>query len=166
MNLIRAALTSDRAMVTLRRCRNAPAAGDRRRQRRVLALAAQGERVGWLERGHLYLNMEAAYGAAQRMATVDGGIDVSLRVLVRRLHDRGFLVSIDDKRETFFARRNLQGRQWNVLHLSAGVLSISSAEPDSPDNEPENESSSDSRSEANAAMSGSNAEFVGLRSPT
>lgn len=97
----------------------------------------QGERVDWLEGADLYLNMEAAYGAAPRMATDGGGIEVSLRVLVRRLHERRYLVSTDDRRQTIFVRRNLEGRQRNVLHLSASVLSISSAEPDNPDNQDE-----------------------------
>jgi hypothetical protein len=121
----------------------------------------QGERVGWLEGTNLYLNMDAAYGAAQRMAPNGGGIEVSSRVLVRRLRDRHFLLSTDDKRETCFIRRTLEGRRRSVIHLSITIGSLSSPEPDQSDQFDQNDPPPDSKDPKDANWSGSNGGMVG-----
>jgi hypothetical protein len=94
-----------------------------------------GERIGWVDGDSLYLEPDAAYAVAQRLAR-DGGdsLVVTLPTLKRRLKEHRILASTDAKRETTTVRRTLEGAQRNVLHLHIGALNIPPAgEPDKPD---------------------------------
>jgi hypothetical protein len=94
-----------------------------------------GARIGWLDGTDLYLEPQAAYAVAQRLAReAEGSIPVTLLVLKRRLEDQGFLVGKDRAREVLTVRRTLQGQRRAVLHLHAEALaSLSPPIPDQPD---------------------------------
>ena len=84
----------------------------------------QGERVGWVDGEHLYLEPEVAFAAVQRQGRDAGdALSVTGRTLNKRLHERGLLVSTDLPHLT--VRRVLQGRRRRVLHLPAAALSPS-----------------------------------------
>jgi hypothetical protein len=84
----------------------------------------QGARVGWLEDEDLYLDPEASYRTAQRMAPAGGGIEVSDTMLWRRLDEKKFLASTERHRGKMKIRRQIEGRQHEVLHLRADVLGL------------------------------------------
>jgi len=92
----------------------------------------QGDRVGWLDGDDLYLEPEAAYAAAQRMAR-DGGdtISVGSRTLHKRLREKDLLASTEGTRGTLTVRRVAEGCRRSVVHLKAG--SLLSPETDQPD---------------------------------
>jgi len=97
----------------------------------------QGDRIGWINGNDLYLDRDASYRAAQGIAADGSGIEVSPTTLVRRLRDRGLLVSIDQARETLTVRHTIEGRQRDVLHIRATALGCSSSpKPDKPDQPP------------------------------
>ena len=81
----------------------------------------QGRRVGWIEDDDVYLEPDAAYGAAQQMATADG-LAVAARTLWKRMHERGVLAGRDGQRQRNTVRRTLGGARREVLHLKKGTL--------------------------------------------
>jgi hypothetical protein len=96
----------------------------------------QGKRVGWLAGNQLYLEPDASYGAAHAVGQRAGdALTVTPRTLRKRLKEHGWLASVDEKRGTLTIRRKLEGRQHDVLHLRAALLS-GSTRPDKPDNSP------------------------------
>jgi len=89
----------------------------------------QGRRIGWVDGVSLYLEPDASYSEAQRLAAESNeSLAVAPVTLRRRLRERGFLASEDSARETLLVRRKLEGGQKNVLHLLASVVC-----PDDPD---------------------------------
>ena len=80
---------------------------------------SQGKLVGWLgQKDNLYLEPEASFEAAQRMARAGGdGIPIASKTLHRRLKEQGFLKSTDEKRGRVLVRRQLQGQRRAVLHF-------------------------------------------------
>jgi len=118
-----------------------------------------GERVGWVDNDghHLYLEPDAAYTVAQRLAR-DGGdtLPVTPQILWKRLKERRLLASVDEKRQTLKIRRTFQRQQHDVLHLHASALLPPTA-PDKPDNEPDSGSFEGSEG---ASMSGSMSDRV------
>jgi hypothetical protein len=89
-------------------------------------------RVGWLDGHDLFLDIDAAYRAAETMAANDDGIVVGVQILVKRLHEGGWLKSIDERRGKLKVRRMIDGRRLEVLHLPANVLERSLTEKTSP----------------------------------
>jgi hypothetical protein len=88
-------------------------------------LVPAGDLVGWLVDGELFLEPDASFAAAQRMARDLGeAIVVSAATLRRRLRDRGVLLSVDDKRQELTVRRTLERVRRKVLHLRADALGI------------------------------------------
>jgi hypothetical protein len=83
----------------------------------------QGDRIGWLDGDHLYLEPEAALAVAQRVAR-DGGDPLMIGggTLHRQLHERQLLVEIDPKRGVLTVRRTLEGRRRDVLYVRADTL--------------------------------------------
>jgi hypothetical protein len=80
----------------------------------------KGTRVGWVDGDNLYLDLEAALTATQRVGQATGStVAVGARTLAKRLHQRGYLQSVDAERDRLHVRRTLQGARRNVLHLSA-----------------------------------------------
>lgn len=83
----------------------------------------QGRRIGWTDGQSLYLEPDASYGEAQRLAVEQNeSLAVSAATLRRRLKERGFLASEDSARQTLLVRRRLEGGTRNVLHLLAAVV--------------------------------------------
>ncbi|MBZ5639168.1 MAG: DUF3854 domain-containing protein [Acidobacteriia bacterium] len=82
-----------------------------------------GDRVGWLEQADLYLEPEASYAVAQRMAREGGeGLSIAAKTLHKRLDERRYLVSTEPGRGTLTIRRSLEGARRHVLHLRAASL--------------------------------------------
>jgi hypothetical protein len=79
----------------------------------------QGARVGWLDGQDLFLDIDSAYRAAQAMVTDGDGIAVGILTLVKRLHEGGWLKSVDERRGRLKVRRMIDGRRLEVLHLHA-----------------------------------------------
>lgn len=77
-----------------------------------------GDRIGWVDDGDLYLDPTAAYRVAQ-MAGRDMGevLAVSEPTLKKRLHEKGLLASVDQKRQTLTVRPSIGGPTKDVLHF-------------------------------------------------
>jgi hypothetical protein len=87
--------------------------------------------VGWLVDGeHLYLDSDAAYAAAQKLAQdVGDRLAVTPQTLRRRLKEGSLLASVDSARQVLTVRRVLEGQRRDVLHLSTTALSPPGAAP-------------------------------------
>jgi hypothetical protein len=73
----------------------------------------------------LYLDPEAALTAIQPVGQATGGsIGVTPRTLAKRLHERGFLLSINAKQGELKVRHTLEGRRRHVLHLAASTITL------------------------------------------
>jgi len=83
----------------------------------------QGDRVGWVdfEKDDLFLEPEASYMAAQKMATESDGVPVSAQTLRKRL-DEKHLLKTKEKGRGLMVRQMLQGVRQDVLHLDLSVL--------------------------------------------
>lgn len=99
----------------------------------ALSYLPLGSRVGWVDGEDLYLEPEASYAAAQKMAHDQGAaLPISPRTLSKRLKERGLLASWDAARQRTTVRRTLEGvAKREVLHLRPGALSPS-AQPSTP----------------------------------
>ncbi len=79
---------------------------------------SQGDRVGWVKEGQVYLDPDAAMVVVQRFANETGeAIPVTSETLAKRLKQKGLLASTDEARGTLCLRRKLEGRNHNVLHV-------------------------------------------------
>lgn len=98
----------------------------------------QGDRIGWVDGENLYLEPEASYRVAQTQAQGGEALTVGARTLRKRIKERGYLVSIDEKRQTLTVRRTVEGvKDRGVLHLRLSSLFSDGDEPDEPDDEGE-----------------------------
>ena len=66
------------------------------------------------------------------MAADGYGIAVGILTLVKRLHEGGWLKSVDERRGKLKVRRMIDGRRLEVLHLHADVLERSVARKTGP----------------------------------
>jgi hypothetical protein len=83
----------------------------------------EGARAGWVDGEDLYIDLEATIAAAQRVSQATGNpVSVSPKTLAKRLHERGFLRSVDSERGSLRVRRMLQGSRRAVLHLTASTI--------------------------------------------
>jgi hypothetical protein len=85
----------------------------------------QGLRIGWVQGDDLYLEADAAYAEAQRLAREGGdALSVTMPTLKRRLKERGLLASTQTygNRERLEVRRALEGNRRPVLHLKSSTL--------------------------------------------
>lgn len=82
----------------------------------------QGERIGWLDGDDLYLQPDAAYSLAQRMASGGEGLTISSQTLWKRLNEAGMLASTDTARNTNKVRRTIVGKSTPVIHLRAEIF--------------------------------------------
>ncbi len=83
----------------------------------------QGRRVGWVDDEDLFLEPDAAYSEANKLAGEQGeSLAVSATTLRKRLQAQGYLVTTDTNRETLTVRKMIEGTRKNVLHLSGRVL--------------------------------------------
>ena len=70
---------------------------------------AKGPRVGWIDDETLYLEPDAAYKAAQSMATDGSEIAVSATTLWKRMDEAGYLGPRELSRQTLKVRRTIEG---------------------------------------------------------
>jgi hypothetical protein len=97
------------------------------------AWAVSGDRVGWLDGADLYLEPEAAYAAAERMAeAAHEPLGIGVKARHKRLHERGHLVSTDRTRGRLTVRKTLEGHVRAVLRIRAGVVGVTSAVAPTP----------------------------------
>jgi hypothetical protein len=95
----------------------------------------QGEHIGWLDGGDIYLQSDAAYVVVQKLAR-DGGdqLSLTLATLKKRLRERSLLASTEKHVsggrvvERCEVRRTLQSKRRWVLHFKAASLANTSAE--------------------------------------
>jgi hypothetical protein len=66
------------------------------------------------------------------MAAGGAGIAVGVQSLVKRVHEGGWLKSVDGRRGKLRVRRMIDGRRREVLHLPASVLERSLTEKPGP----------------------------------
>ena len=94
---------------------------------------AHGDRVGWVDRGDVYLDPDASFKMAQSMALGTGeGIAATGGTLRRRLRDRGYLASHEGGRDSLTIRKMLGGERRHVLHVKASTLIAHENWPNSP----------------------------------
>jgi hypothetical protein len=80
----------------------------------------QGPCVGHINEafGELLMLPDPSYGVAKRLGQEGReGINVTPQTLWKRLHEAGYLESVDKKRETLTIRRKVAGRREKVLHI-------------------------------------------------
>jgi hypothetical protein len=83
----------------------------------------QGDRVGWVKDGEIYIDPEVANAVVQKLATETGdSIPADVAEIKKHLRNKGCLASVDEKRKTINIRRTLEGSVKNVLHLRQGVV--------------------------------------------
>jgi len=120
LRLLRSALVSGRAHVTNAEDHGLPPESHQAWGWRGPQGSPQGERIGWLDGGNLYLDPEASFAVAQKLAKDSGtSIPVSLSTLKKRLKQQGWLASVDKTRQTLTTRKTLEGHRRSVLHLTA-----------------------------------------------
>jgi hypothetical protein len=92
-----------------------------------------GECIGWIDEDDIYLEPTAAFRSAQ-VAGRDIGevLAVTEQTLRKRLHEKGFLASVDETRETLTVRRSISGTSKGVLHFlrSTFLPEVSDADED------------------------------------
>jgi hypothetical protein len=94
-----------------------------------------GDCVGWVDGDDIYLDLPTVYRLVQ-VAGRDAGevLTVSEQTLKKRLHEKGLLAAVDDKRQTLTVRRRIAGSYRDVLYLLRNtVLPDESDEPDTDD---------------------------------
>ena len=100
-----------------------PAACGWRHDHGSLIWRPQGDKIGWIHGDSVYLLPDAAWKAARRLSCGSGdNIALNDQTLHKRLHEQGFLVTIEKKRDTLTVRKTLEGVRQNVLHLSKGIF--------------------------------------------
>jgi hypothetical protein len=87
-------------------------------------LEPQGKRIGWVDDEDVYLEPNAAFAEAQRLAQESGeALGVSLPTLKKRLHEQGHLASIEVRGDQrLVIRKELDGQRRTVLHLKKGSI--------------------------------------------
>jgi hypothetical protein len=93
-----------------------------------------GDCIGWVDGDDLLLESTAAYRVVQ-IAARDSAepFSISEQMLKKRLHEKGLLASIDQRRGTLTIRRTLAGSNRPVLHLLRSKLLPESPEEDMAD---------------------------------
>jgi hypothetical protein len=81
---------------------------------------SQGACIGWVDGPNVYLSPDAAHGAAQREASLQGAILISGKTLRKRLAERGLVASKGT--ETTTIRKTISGVRQKVLHLNASFF--------------------------------------------
>jgi len=83
----------------------------------------RGECIGWVKDGDVFLEPAAAFRAIQ-LAGRDVGevLPIAESTLRKRLHERGFLASVDEARQTLTVRRSICGSSKSVLHFLRSTI--------------------------------------------
>lgn len=88
-------------------------------------LHPQGQRIGWIDDGKIYIDSTAAFSMAQRLAESSGNhLVVSLPTLKRRMNEQGMLASTEHRggKERLDVRRQLEGQRRSVLHVRKDLV--------------------------------------------
>ena len=126
IELIQAAFSSGRAHLTTLdggRPNDCQSWGWREDEKEAGAYKAHGDRVGWIDGGNIFLQPDAAFAVAQRMASGGEGLTVTSQTLWKRLKEAGLLASTDTARDTLKVRRRINGKDQSVIHLLAEKIS-------------------------------------------
>nr|MDP9473208.1 DUF3854 domain-containing protein [Chloroflexota bacterium] len=84
---------------------------------------ATGPLVAWLDGNDLYLELDAAYAAAQRLgAGIGTPVTVQPKTLAKRMNQAGLLLASESERRELKVRKTLSGQRRHVLHIAAGSL--------------------------------------------
>jgi hypothetical protein len=84
-----------------------------------------GDRVGWVHEDDLYLELDAAYAAAQRLARDSGdSLLINASTLKKRLFEKRLLVSVERRgnRVRYQVRKVVEGNRRELLHLHPRCL--------------------------------------------
>ena len=82
-----------------------------------------GPLVGWLEGDGVFLDPDASFAAAQRLAQAQGGaLPTTAQTLWKRLLERGMLASSDSARRRNLVRKMIGQRRRTVVHVFAHSL--------------------------------------------
>jgi hypothetical protein len=92
----------------------------------------QGECVGWVDGEDLYLEPGASYRVVQNQAQGGEALAVGERTLRKRLKEKGYLISTDEKRQTLTVRRTIEGVSRNVLRVRLSSLFSIEKNPTNP----------------------------------
>jgi hypothetical protein len=101
-----------------------------------------GRRIGWLQQDELFLEPEAAYAEAQRLAAEQNdSLPVTERTLWKRLHERGLLQGVEThgERTRLTVRKMLEGQRRSVIYLRASCLTSAESAPSAPNSANSNE---------------------------
>lgn len=83
----------------------------------------QGNRIGWVVGGNLYLEPDASFAEVQRMAREQGEtLPLTSQTLWKRLSEKGHLASTAKNRGTLKIRVMLEGHRHSVLHVQPGFF--------------------------------------------
>jgi hypothetical protein len=84
----------------------------------------KGDQIGWLKEDDIYLEPDAAFRVAQKLARDQGmGLPITQKTLWKRLKEKGFLASYEEDRN--LARVTIGGKRKRILHLKASVINNS-----------------------------------------
>jgi hypothetical protein len=88
----------------------------------------QGDKIGWIDKDNIYLEPDAAFAAAQKLAHAQGdSLSVTERTLRKRLQESGYLASagITTGRESLAVQRMIEGKRRSVLHMRKNLFTDS-----------------------------------------
>ena len=135
LELLRAAVTSGRAHLAGPdgAAPKSPQAWGWERDKRSDIWRAKGDRIGWIESEDLYLEPQAAFTVAQRMARDSGEtLPIGSKTLHKRLDEKKLLKT--KERDHLLVRRRLEEVRRSVLHLHPDtLLRVETAQSDQPD---------------------------------
>lgn len=90
-----------------------------------------GNRIGWIEKGEIFLDPDAAYSECQELGRSTGQtIPIAEKTLRKRMRDQGKLLSHDVDRYTI--KRSFDGGRPRVLHVSADTVLGSAGQSGQP----------------------------------
>jgi hypothetical protein len=100
----------------------------------TIELQPQGRRIGWIDDGNVYLEPDASYAEAQRLAQEEGdSLPVTSYTLRRRLNEKKLLDSTETARGKLTIRRTFQGARFEVLHIAwPGITATATAGSSGP----------------------------------
>jgi hypothetical protein len=91
-----------------------------------LVLRPMGDCIGWVDHDEVYLEPQASYAVAKKMAREMGeGIPIASKTLHKRLKDRNMLTGWNEQQQEITVRRMIVGTRRRVLAIWANLLSPS-----------------------------------------
>ena len=93
----------------------------------ITCMEPRGDRIGWLGESAIYLDSDAAFTAAQRLAHEQGqGFDITQRTLWKRMKDRGLLLLQESgkEEERLKVKQRVAGKMQWVVALPRTALEV------------------------------------------